>query len=128
MRSSERNRLSIIDPVLRLRSLVCTMPRQLPGVTWWKLTTWCSSPLCRITIPFLICVAGIIVMRPSYSIVVQPRRDLEEITTHALRLDSKVGAIRDLQGLPFPPLPWGGVGETSSCRRSRELQHSVSSR
>src|SRR5262249_18834522 len=58
-RSSERNRCSIIDPLRRLRSLVCTIPRQFPGVICCASKTRYSSLLCFIVMPFFICVAGI---------------------------------------------------------------------
>ena len=43
--SSDRNRCSIWFPVLRLRSLHWTMPRQFPGVMWVTVMTRCSCPL-----------------------------------------------------------------------------------
>src|SRR5215813_4821419 len=44
--SSERKRYSVCVPLRRLRSFVCTMPRQFPGVTWTTFITrqrsfWC---------------------------------------------------------------------------------------
>src|SRR5438132_438383 len=43
---------------------VCTMPRQLPGVTWSTFVTRCGLPLCMMTIPTFSCVATITANTP----------------------------------------------------------------
>src|SRR5689334_4515835 len=55
--SSERKRCSVALPLTMSTSLVCTMPRQLPGVTCMTLETRYGLPLCRMTFPTLIWVA-----------------------------------------------------------------------
>src|ERR1700751_2686791 len=59
MGSGERKRCSKMAPVRRLRSLDWMNERKLPGVRCSTLKTVCSSLLCLIIIPGLICVAGI---------------------------------------------------------------------
>src|SRR5690348_9716723 len=55
--SSERNRCSVELPDTMSTSFVCTIPRQLPGVTCITLETRYGLPLCRMTFPTLIWVA-----------------------------------------------------------------------
>src|SRR5439155_9591783 len=57
--SSERKRYSVCVPLRRLRSLVCTMPRQLPGVTCTTFITRQRSFWCWMIMPTRSCVAGI---------------------------------------------------------------------
>src|SRR5437773_12375713 len=57
--SSERKRYSVCVPLRRLRSLVCTMPRQLPGVTCTTFITRQRSFWCWTIMPTRSCVAGI---------------------------------------------------------------------
>src|SRR5262245_11513675 len=57
--SSERKRCSVLLPVSMLTRRVCTMPRQLPGVTWSTFVTRCGWPLCMMTMPTLSWVATI---------------------------------------------------------------------
>src|SRR5215813_3639538 len=57
--SSERKRYSVCVPERRLRSLVWTMPRQLPGVTWTTFITRQRSFWCWMIMPTRSCVAGI---------------------------------------------------------------------
>src|SRR5262245_41127144 len=56
--SSERNRCSVLEPVSMFTSRVCTMPRQLPGVTCRTFVTRCGLPLCMMTLPTLSWVAA----------------------------------------------------------------------
>src|SRR5262245_9544893 len=57
--SSDRKRCSVCEPERRLRSLVCTMPRQLPGVTCTTFITRQRSFWCWMIMPTRSCVAGI---------------------------------------------------------------------
>src|SRR6266850_1049916 len=57
--SSERKRYSVCVPLRRLRSLVCTIPRQLPGVTCTTFITRQRSFWCWMIMPTRSCVAGI---------------------------------------------------------------------
>src|SRR2546426_1171304 len=57
--SSERKRYSVCVPLRRLRSFVCTMPRQFPGVTWTTFMTRQRSFWCWMIMPTRSCVAGI---------------------------------------------------------------------
>src|SRR5579864_8500900 len=59
MGSGERKRCSNMAPVRRLRSLAWMKARRFPGVRCSTLKTECSSPLCLMTMPGRICVAGI---------------------------------------------------------------------
>src|SRR5947207_2276793 len=57
--SSERKRYSVCEPERRFRSFVCTMPRQLPGVTCTTFITRQRSFWCWTIMPTRSCVAGI---------------------------------------------------------------------
>ena len=57
--STERNRWSLMEPLLRFRIFACTMPRRLPGVLCCASTTQYRSLSCLMHIPRFSWVAWI---------------------------------------------------------------------
>src|SRR5690606_8167388 len=92
--SAARKRCSKSWPVRRLRSLVCTIARRLPGVWWRNSTTRHGSPFMTTTVPRLICVAGIDIigkLLPSSDRIGTAARRRSAARSSALKVRSAAG-------------------------------------